>query len=492
MYPERYRMPLWTRLTSLAVVTALISGCVQKTMGYVTPTPEASKTPDAPYCDSHMLTYTPDLGLDEIDPNTLPVVSESLMGPSGVGRITGLNIVKNPSSETVQNVKQAAIDKDLDINVAKSTVVEFGMEGENGELCAPFTMILDEPKTDGTQKAYVAFGTAQIDANNDQVPDLDVLIPPFGGNVGNFLELGQVDTNPNDSLVHLGTVDQLDPQAISPLFSIDKNSGQVVFFPPFYQGGEESLPVTTSNDGASFINVSFKTTSGEVIVNTPTQTQPIEATQTPEVVVKEYNVCSAENYSECQIPSQDLFNGNYLNWLKTLPVDNFDPAKVNQLMCFGNTTEIIFAGDPKINNFSNPETSMVRRGITYAVTNLEPGEVGYDFPQQRSYLILPTYSFSASENRGVWSLFVARIDGKSQSQVKEFINLWTNSGNLLVVANQYAAGKVTDSLFNRNPLVVNTFKLYPDMQTRLDNFGATCDLGLISAPGIVLETSTTK
>ncbi len=502
MFTER-KLPLWARLTSGFVIGALLSGCMGKTFGTVTPTAEsASPTPmSEPYCDSHMLTIEPPMDLDAINPYVLPIISENLMGPSGVGRITGLSRVTNPSPDYVSNVKKSAQDKNLPLDAAKATVVEFGMEGDSNKSCAPLTMILGEEKSDGTQPAYLGFATEQIDSDQNGTPDLDVLVPSFDGNIDTFLPLGQVDANPGDSVVHVGTIDQLDPNSISPIFEIDQESGKVTFYPPFYQGeGSGSEAGVQVESAANFVNVSYKTEGANPTnILTPTPSAPVTevtvappATETPEA--SQFQVCSAENYANCAIPSQDLFNGNYLNWLKTLQVEQFDPAKVEQLQCFGNSQEITFVGSPSKNNFANPDTAMVKRGFTFGVVTLQPGEVGYDFPQTRTFLILPAFSYSKSLNTGVWNLFAYRIDGLAPEKVVEFASGWAKSGNLMVMSSQYESGTGTEvgNPYHRNPLVVNTFNLYPDMQTKLDNFGENCDPGYISDPGIILETSYTR
>ncbi len=499
MFKER-RLPWWARLTSAMVVGALLAGCGGKTYGYVTPTADQpSPTPTSePYCDTHMFTVAPDLGIGNLDASLLPIMSENLMGPSGVGEITGISMVKNPKVDFIKNVKSSAKAQGLDLNPEKSQVVEFGMEGKNAQACAPFTMILGEEKPDGTRKSYVGFDVAQIDSNKDNVPDLEVLIPSFDGNIDRFVELGEVDPVAGDGETVLGAVDQLDPESVTPLFSVNQKTGKVVFFPPFYQGDTNTTNTGVEvENGANFVEVSYHPNGSGVEVSTPTitpnavSTKAVTETSTPVPTkeVKQYPICTPEKYADCVVPYQDLFNGNYLNWLKSLPVDQFDPAKVEIVQCYGNSHELTFVGNPNKNNFSNPETAMVRRGITYGVTTLQPGEVGYDFPQSRSFLILPTFSYSKSLNTGVWNIFVYRIDGNSTSQTVDFIKNWAKAGNLLVISNQFESGIVSDNPYFKNPLVVNSFSIYPDLQTKLDNFGENCDPGYISDKGIVLETS---
>ena len=225
------------------------------------------------------------------------------------------------------------------------------------------------------------------------------------------------------------------------------------------------------------------------VTATPINTSTPEPTATKEI--KQYPICVAENYSECVIPYQDLFNGKYYNWLNALPVDPFNASKVEQLKCYGNSTEITFVGKPSANSFSSPETSMIRRGITVGITSIKDGEVGYQFYGERKYLILPTFAYSDSEKKGVWLILLFPAGGWSDDQLKEHIETWNNSGTLMVIMNTYfSAQKAANS--SEDPLVVNTFKLFPDMQQRLDNFGVNCDPGYISEPGIVLETSYTR
>lgn len=252
-----------------------------------------------------------------------------------------------------------------------------------------------------------------------------------------------------------------------------------------------STSTIPSQPSPTIIQVSTPTIA---ITATPTNTSTPKPTATKEI--KQYPICTAENYSECVIPYQDLFNGDYYNWLNTLPIDPFDASKVEQVQCYGNSRELTFVGNPSKNNFSNPETSMIRRGITLGVTTVTPEEISW-LPQIRNYLILPVYAYSQSKGTGVWVTLFLRSDGMTKLETDNFVIKWIKIGNLLIITDLYGSYKFsgqknTPTPYQREPLVVDAYDLYPDLQLRLDNFGMNCDLGFISAPGILFETSYTR
>lgn len=374
MYKERGGLPLWTRLTSIAVISALITGCVQKTMGYVTPTPEGTTTPvTEPYCDSHMLTIEPSFDMNKIDPQNLPILVENLMGPSGVGEIKGISVVKNPTKEYVSNVVRSVQehqDQVEGIIPSQAQVVEFGMEGTTSESCAPLVMVLGEKNEDGTQKSYLGFGVEQIDADNDGIDDLEVLIPPFDGNIDRFLKMGQIDTNPNDSLVHIGPIDQLDPESIQPVFEIDVATGKVVFIPPFYQGIVDNKVVEVATElGGNFIETSFKIDGQNVddplvsstpnpTLITPSPTATNEATVTPEIV--QFKQCDVLDFLNCPITESQI--PDYWKWVNETYAKNFtfDPSKFNNNVTLFESLGVAGSGFGKKGdvilywNFDNP------------------------------------------------------------------------------------------------------------------------------------------
>ena len=124
-------------------------------------------------------------------------------------------------------------------------------------------------------------------------------------------------------------------------------------------------------------------------------------------------------------------------------------------------------------------------------TSIKDGEVGYNFYGVREFVVLPTYAYSDSLKQGTWLILIFPYGGWSESQARGFIKEWNIDDELMVIANKYFSG-IESANNTQDPMVVNTFKLIPDMQARLDNFQASCDPAFISGPGIVLETAPTR
>lgn len=222
---------------------------------------------------------------------------------------------------------------------------------------------------------------------------------------------------------------------------------------------------------------------------TPANTSTPEPTATKEI--KQYPICAVENYTECVIPYQDLFSGDYLNWLNTLPVEEFDASALDKIRCIGPSTGIMFAGGAPDQNYKDNAAVRLRRGVTVGTTSIKDGEVGYNFYGVREFVVLPTYAYSDSLKQGTWLILIFPYGGWSESQARGFIKEWNIDDELMVIANKYFSG-IESANNTQDPMVVNTFKLIPDMQTRLDNFQASCDPAFISGPGIVLETAPTR
>jgi hypothetical protein len=493
---EKYdKMPLWQKITSGVVITALMTGCAQKTFGYVTPPAEGTQSPttDPAYCDSHMLTFNPEPAPD-IDFQNLEIVSERPMGPSGVGTVTELSRVQNPDPGFIDNVRDSITEEGLDIDPKTATIVEFGMRGTEGDLCSPLVLVLDEVQDNGTQRSFIGFGNEQADTNGDNVPDLDVLVPPYDGNVSEFLEMGQVVGNPPDGLVRLGPFDQLDPSAIIPLFTIDRDTGEVAFLPPFSDAGSPSLPDPIRIENAGTISqISYRPgqrvatatpdaaiTAPPTVTPRPTETATPAPTETPEVA--QFQVCQIESFRNCPIPAEALFDGSYKAWLESLPPTQFDPATVNDvpLVHFSNGAVYYEAyGSPHFTG-ANAGREPFNRNRTF----------GYTEYAGQKYIVMPIEYWDRDHpDKNQWVITVVNISEATDAMIQNAITQWKS----------WSVTPWVDSASTRlnpgpDPFVSTTLAKYPnlvDLVERFVDYGnvrhdGKGDRTALNLPGIIL------
>lgn len=456
------RLPWWSRITSAVVVGALLAGCGGRTQGYVTPTPEsATPTPMSdPYCDTHIFIHQPELNLDSYDPNEFTAFNnEILAGPTGVGEIEYARLNANPNPGYVQKVRESIKEQDLPINPETAGVYQFGMKGSEGETCAPLTVVTGEPQPDGSQKSYVAFETEQIDADQNGVPDLDVIIPPFDGDIDLFMEMGVYLYNDGSGKRVLGPIDKLDPLGITPLFVIEGN-GDISFAPPFYQGPSAEPKNVPIEAAANFVQVSYNpNTNGTEITATPGNTQvgPTEtprATQTPEAAP--FQSCQIEQYKDCVINAEDLFNGKYLEWLNTLSKP-FDTSKFSKApLIYYDNGELTYQ-KTSAPNFNAPGSQPFRRDVT----------AGFTTYQGHNYIVMPIEFYNPTHpDQSVWLITVANMDGMSDAQVQEQIAIWRNDMAVTLI------GDSDTSRFSStpDPLITRTMQLYPNAHDLLNDF----------------------
>lgn len=231
--------------------------------------------------------------------------------------------------------------------------------------------------------------------------------------------------------------------------------------------------------------------------NTPTPeaakvtvTQP-EATSTPTIEIKDYKVCSPENYRDCEVPLADMLNGSYLKWLQGLSKP-FDSSGVltPPLIQVGN--QMMFYDQREI-KFTGPESEPYRKGVTAGYLQIKEGEFGYEFWNSRRYVVLPVeiYDQSSPENNK-WIITVIPIgNNKSEGEVQYQIKTWLSNKDLLIFTNPYYTGLVVAGN-TKDPIVEHTFDQNHDMGTRFSDSLTLGNLTPLSKPGIILETGSTK
>jgi hypothetical protein len=226
------------------------------------------------------------------------------------------------------------------------------------------------------------------------------------------------------------------------------------------------------------------------------------ATPTPEV--KQYPICQVENFRDCPIPVEELFDGTYLRWLYTLSKP-FDSAKIKNVPLQEVNGEIIY-NLATLPNFTDPETAPFRRDVTFGYTEYKhngalfkyivmPVEY-YDFkhPEQNQWVItvyslIHSYdgkvSHATTEKGRIWDISLER----EQSALQSTLNVWENEMNITpILTGENPVPYAPEWKSDDDPLVKTTFTNYPDMHDRFQRFVDEGDMTALSAPGIVLLT----
>ncbi|MDK1080313.1 MAG: hypothetical protein QGD88_02440 [Anaerolineae bacterium] len=164
-----------------------------------------------------------------------------------------------------------------------------------------------------------------------------------------------------------------------------------------------TIPASVDPNMTAASQVTFTSTPGETAMPVPTQTAT--ASPTAEVVneyglqpepleqiladypravmerlffhhpelgwVKEYALCpSPENFRDCPVPVEDLFNGRYHRWLKTLS-QSFDSGQLKWVdMMQHPFSPIIIYDDETAPNYKNVSERPYRRNVTAGTTAL--------------------------------------------------------------------------------------------------------------------------
>jgi hypothetical protein len=188
--------------------------------------------------------------------------------------------------------------------------------------------------------------------------------------------------------------------------------------------------------------------------------------------IKEYQICGVENYKDCVIPVEDLFDGSYLRWLQTLskPFDN--PQNLKVLTSRVQIENTVYFGDwGELNNsFADPKTAPLRRGVTAGYVSL-PGDT--------DYIVLPVEFYNPNSPSGSdWVIAVfPEMTVFEEAGIMEDIKKWTNGKSLPLYTSP-----------ERYELLKRSFRNYPDLAQRVQEFADTGDPSSLSMPGIILKT----
>ncbi len=161
---------------------------------------------------------------------------------------------------------------------------------------------------------------------------------------------------------------------------------------------------------------------------TPTPEATATPTETPTPEVKQFPICQIEKFRDCPISVEDLFNGEYHRWLKTLSKP-FDPAKIKWVpMQLINGPGLPFIGyDTKTApNYRNESTAPFRRSVTGGVTTYQGSD----------YLIIPIEYADPQDpgnpQKNVWVIGTEPIIIKANEQL--VVSVWKNKMHIAPIA----------------------------------------------------------
>ena len=211
--------------------------------------------------------------------------------------------------------------------------------------------------------------------------------------------------------------------------------------------------------------------------DTPTPEATATPTETPTPEVKQFPICQIENFRDCPITVDDLFNGNYLRWLNTLSKP-FDQSKIKQVPMIIVDNEILY-DIRTAPNFNDPSTRPFRRDVT----------AGHVVFNGNDYIAMPVEYFDPrhpDKNQWVITLCGAYSPGYSMNDeiIQNAIRVWETEMHITPI-------ETNDLLPFRNikdQLIAKTFDNNPDMADRFQRF-VDGDISALSDPGIVLFTN---
>jgi len=180
-----------------------------------------------------------------------------------------------------------------------------------------------------------------------------------------------------------------------------------------------------------------------------------EITVPPEVI--DYGICEPENFRNCPVPAEDLFNGNYLRFLESLSRP-FDENNMRQVpMVLDKFWDHLGYPRDTLPNFSGIETigpdsgADFRRGITGGVTVYDGKE----------YILFPIEYYDPSNpDKNAWVITVCPLFDPddpsykvSDANVAGVINVWRN----MMKYPPLGLSATEDGYLTPNPLVSLTF-----------------------------------
>jgi hypothetical protein len=196
-----------------------------------------------------------------------------------------------------------------------------------------------------------------------------------------------------------------------------------------------------------------------------------EPTATPEI--KQYKICTVENYEECPVPVEDLYNGDYLRWLKTLSKP-FDPS-VKNIPFMPEWPYLDYPPSIIKQLHEKPSSNPLRKGPVSSLTT-EEGYPGIILNWEGHSDLNP------DENQWLTTAMIhdPRVP---DAEWLRFLELWASSETPVI--RDYSGVEFSKLI----PLWQSAYQRYPDMRVRTLNFRKTGDPSYVSGPGIILPAT---
>ena len=220
----------------------------------------------------------------------------------------------------------------------------------------------------------------------------------------------------------------------------------------------------------------------ETSTKTPTPEATATPTETPTPEVTQFPICQIEQFRDCPIPLEDIYNGNVDKWLDTLKKP-FDPAKINDvpLVWYHGWESIRYkvkdGGNFKV--LGPPQY----RDITAGYMVYEKDGVKYE------YIFLPILFWDSKTNESHWVKTVSPLyarDGYSGKFIEKFnIDTWRNKMKITTIFTSNSMHLPNPNIID--PLVAMTFEKYPDMADRFQKF-VDGDMSVLSEKDMIFLT----
>lgn len=205
-------------------------------------------------------------------------------------------------------------------------------------------------------------------------------------------------------------------------------------------------------------------------------------------VIKEYPICTPENFRDCEIPVEELFDGTYFRWLeeqaKTLACS---PNMRTDVKMVEWARGVIIPDPDTAPNFTKPGSEFFIRDHTAGFTRfILPDE------QEVHYVVMPLFMCDLSDQAKIYPIITVasayyptwKQQKSNQVFMADLVPRWRKDMNITaIVAGDALQDPGREGI--KDPLVARTFAENPDMSGRFVDF-VNGEFSALSKPGIVV------